>query len=106
MRYVVIILGVLALAGCKSQEEQLALDAQRDHEACANMGYEKGTALYLECRQLVTSNRIVAQAKAEEASRNFGNALLQTSAALKNINRQPVNTDCRQTFGGFNCTTW
>lgn len=106
MRYVVIILGVLALAGCKSQEEQLALAAQRDHEACVNMGYEKGTALYLECRQLVTSNRIVAQAKAEAASRNFGNALQQTGVALQNINRQPETTNCRQTFGGFNCSTF
>jgi hypothetical protein len=106
MRYIVVILGVLALAGCKSQEERLVLEAQRDHQACANMGYERGTALYLQCRQVQTNGRMVEQMRTEAAQRDFGNRLSRAGAALQSIDRQPVNTNCSRTYTGFNCSTY
>jgi hypothetical protein len=96
----------LPLSGCKTQEERLALQANQDHEACLGMGYEKGTALYLQCRQLQMNNRVAETMRADAAADKVGRGLQRAGAALQSIGKAPETTSCRKTISGFDCTTF
>ena len=71
------------LAGCVTAEERaLRLDAM-DNKGCENMGYTRGTQLYLQCRQLQVSNRLAAQQANAQAMAQTGQALQNLGQALQ-----------------------
>jgi hypothetical protein len=96
----------LSLSGCKTQEERLALQANKDHQACADMGYEKGTSLYLQCRQMQTNNRMAETMRTDAASDKVGRGLQRAGAALQSVGKGPETTSCRRTISGYDCTTF
>ncbi len=100
---------VLALAGCKSREERLAIEAESDHNTCASMGYSRGTALYLQCRQMQTQNRLAENIRDEARMEGIGNGLQRAGQALQSIDSpsRTSTTDCSPRFnGGFSCSTY
>lgn len=63
--YVLICLPLLT--GCASKAEQAkwrADEENRKHSACTSMGFKKGTALYLQCRQ---SNELIETQQRRQA---------------------------------------
>ena len=75
-------------------------DCDPGHIECKNMGFKKGTDLYLQCRMQAT--QIAAQqAAAQQAA---GNAMVQQGAAMM---KPPTvtNTDCTTFGNSLNCTS-
>ena len=107
-----------SLAGCVTAEERaLRLDAM-DNKACENMGYTRGTQLYLQCRQLQTTNRLAAQQANAQAMAQTGQALQNMGQALQARDAmtpppppviqpvQSVHTTCVNNAGILNCNTY
>lgn len=111
MRLMAVLSVSLALCSCQSSQQrdaQLAQLAASDDQRCAEMGYTKGTALYLQCRQLQTANREAQHAADDRSREDFGSRLQAAGAALGSISPPPPRTtNCNPTFnGGMNCTTF
>ena len=114
--FTLVILGV-SLAGCVTAEERaLRLDAL-DNKSCENMGYTRGTQLYLQCRQLQVSNRVAAQQANAQAMAETGQALQNMGQALQARDAmvppppviqtmQPSHTTCVNNVGVLNCNTY
>jgi hypothetical protein len=98
------------LCSCQSSQQREARQDATDNQRCEEMGYSKGTALYLQCRQLQTSNRIAQDHSDDSARDSFGSGLQRAGAALGSISPPPPairNTNCNPTaMGGMNCTTF
>ncbi len=101
------ILAAVSLAGCKSRQEILALEAAQDHEKCAGMGYERGTELYLQCRALQAGVRQQQEDRDERARIAFGQSMTQTGIAMMQAGQpRPVyQTRCNQFMGSTTCYT-
>lgn len=93
----------VATAGCQSQAELNEIAARQDHAQCASMGYERGTALYLQCRQLQLGNRALEQQRDAEQRR----AMREVGAALMQTGKPPptLTTNCSTFMGNTTCTT-
>jgi len=114
--FTLFILGV-SLAGCVTAEERaMRLDAL-DNQSCENMGYTRGTQLYLQCRQLQASNRLAAQQANAQAMAQTGQALQNMGQAMQARDAmlppppviqpvQPVHTTCVNNVGVLNCNTY
>jgi hypothetical protein len=48
------------------------------NQRCISMGYKPGTALYLECRKLLTAERFARQDRINRAVRNLSESLKST----------------------------
>jgi hypothetical protein len=75
-------------------------DCDPEHLYCKNMGYQKGTELYLRCRQLAAQQQAAAQAQRQHA-------ISQASETWQKAYQQPTvtNTNCSTYGNTLNCTS-
>ncbi len=100
--FIFIALGA-ALAGCKT-DAVIKAEAAQDHEQCASMGYERGTELYLRCRQLKAGVRLNEEAIQQQR----GQALMQAGAAMMAASQpKPVTTtNCNRFMNQVTCQSY
>lgn len=77
-------------------------DCSEDHKKCASMGYAAGTSNYLQCRNMLTNEKAVADARQQAGTQ----ALIAAAAATRNNSSLgpdpipsvlPQQTRCRST---------
>jgi hypothetical protein len=102
---IALVVGVGALAGCQTAQQQAKNEAAADDAACRSYGLQFGTPAYAECRQ-----------RREAASQQQAVAML---GAIQGANRSqsvsttyampitsPVNTTCSTSGGITNCNSY
>ena len=68
----VFVLSFPALSGCKTTAEIRAAQASQDKAECRTYGFEPGTALFLQCIQILQGQRAATYESQQQRYRNLG----------------------------------
>jgi hypothetical protein len=91
---------IIALAGCKSQQQLLAERAVEDDAKCQSYGMQFGTPQFADCRMKPDQMR-EARALQDYADQQRTLANIQRSIALKPM----IQTTCNTYMGTTSCTS-
>ena len=57
------LLATVLISGCQTAQQRVQSETYYDHQSCVSMEYQKGMALYLQCRQYMSDRRHVQNAQ-------------------------------------------
>jgi hypothetical protein len=102
---IALVVGVGALAGCQTAQEQARNEASADDAACRSYGLQFGTPPYAECRQ---RREAASQQQALAALGALQGARQPVAApeAYQMPMRRPVNATCSTGLGITNCNSY
>jgi hypothetical protein len=95
MKLIAVFAAMLALAGCQTTQEQIALDG----EFCESISARRGTDAFVSCMLMREQNRI-------DGRRRAGAALSALGESMSNPPRRQMNCTTTRFGRSLNTTCW